>query len=139
MAAVDTTLTPLQQHTLQTVAHSFCEKLTAADAQKSYSQRTAPARIAVLRGARHEVTLAHGAALVAAFGQQLLTNEQLENSMWQNVGRLMFDECRILTAQLRIDQSFAELQASLPAPISAPKPTVAPRAAGSARPAAREK
>lgn len=127
MAAVDTTLTPLQPHTLQTVAHSFCEKLTAADARQAFSRGTAAERMAAFGAARHEVILAHGAALVEAFGQQLLTNEQLENNLWQNVDRLMFDECRALTAQLRIDRGLAQLRAASEAPAEPPRPAATPR------------
>ena len=124
MSAIDTTLTPLQQHALQAVAHSFCEKLTTVDARQPFSQRSTTERIAAFNKARHEVILAHGAALVEAFGQQLLNNVQLENSMWQNVDRLMFNKCRAFTAQLRIDRGFTQLQTDSVAPIVAPKPAV---------------
>ena len=126
MAAIDTTLTPEQQRTLQTVARSFCEKLTAADARQPFSQRSTAERMVAFNEARHEIILAHGAALVEAFGQHLLTNENLENNMWQNVDRLMFDECRALTAQLRIDRGFAQLQAASAASAA---PTAVPKAA----------
>jgi hypothetical protein len=124
MSAIDTTLTPLQQRALQAVAHSFCEKLTTTDVQKPFSQCSTTERIAAYNAARHELILAHGAALVQAFGQQLLSNGQLENNMWQNVDRLMFDECRALTAQLRTDRGFAQLQADSAGPTAAPKPAV---------------
>lgn len=139
MAAIDTTLTPTQQPVLQAVARSFCEKLAAADAQRPLSQRTASERIAALREVRHEVILAHGAALVEAFGERLLTNQQLENSMWQNVDRLMFDACPSLTAQLRIDRGLAQLQAAAEVPATNPRPPAAPRAAAPVRRPARKK
>lgn len=139
MSGIDTNLTTKQQHALQAVAHSFCEKLTAADARQAFSQCTAAERMAAFGAARHEVILAHGAALVEAFGQQLLANEQLENSLWQNVDRLMFDECRALTAQLRIDRGFAQLRAASEAPAGAPTPAATPRVAAPLRRKSREK
>ena len=126
MSAIDTTLTPLQQQALQAVAHSFCEKLTTIDSRKPFSQRSATERIAAYNQARHEVILAHGAALVQAFGQQLLSNVQLENNMWQNVDRLMFDECRGLTAQLRVDWGLSRLPADSVGSDVVPKPAMIP-------------
>lgn len=130
MAGFDTTLTAGQLQLLQAVAHDFCDQLTAADTQQAFSRRTAPERIAAFQEVRHKIILAHGQALLAAFGEQLLTNQQLESTMWQNVDRLMFDQCPALIGQLRVDQGLAQLQEA-----EAPEPKPLPQAP--ARPPAR--
>jgi len=120
MAGFDTNLTAGQQQVLQTVAQDLCGRLTAADAQLAFSHRTAPERIAAYHSARHEIIMTHGSALVAAFGEQLVNNKQLESTMWQNVDRLMFDICPALTGQLRADRGSAQLQEAATVPTPSP-------------------
>ena len=50
--------------------------------------------------------------MVAAFGQQLLTDTQAEDTMWKNVDRLMYEQCPAVTGTLRVDLGLQRLQAS---------------------------
>ena len=110
MTSMDTTLSGSQQKLLQTVAHDFCEQLVAAEAKSDFSRRTASERLATFREIRHGIIIKNGQALLDAFGSELLTNEQLEDKMWQNVNRLMFEECPTTTALLRVDRGLEQIQ-----------------------------
>ena len=63
--------------------------------------------------------------MVAAFGQQLLTDTQAENTMWKNVDRLMYEQCPAVTGTLRVDFGLQRLQAPAP-PAVQPAPTRGP-------------
>jgi|GEM_PF-6103767 len=122
MAGLDDKLSAAQQQAVEAMAQDMCGQLTAEDAQKAFSRRTAPERIAANQQVRHGTVLTHGRTLVAAFGEELLTNEPLESNMWENVDRMMFNICPVITAQLRVDQGFAKLKGqSGAAPASAAK------------------
>lgn len=95
---------------MQTVAHDFCGQLVAAEAESDFSRRTASERLATFREIRHGIIIKNGQALLDAFGSELLTNEQLEDKMWQNVNRLMFEECPTTTALLRVDRGMEQIQ-----------------------------
>ena len=130
MTGLDTNLSTVQQQLLETVAHDLCGRLALADTQLAFGRRTAPERIAAYQEARHQVILARGQALLAAFGEQLLADQQLESTMWQNVDQLMYDQCPALTSQLRVDQGMAQLRET-----RAPEP--APPLPASVKPAIR--
>jgi hypothetical protein len=117
MAQVDTTLSVEQQQVLRASARIMCEQLVAANARKDFNQRPAAERIMVHKQIVQRVLVLQAQALVAAFGQEMLTDAQLENKMRTNIDRLMFEECPALTGMLRVDQGMARLQAQKnPAP-----------------------
>ena len=119
MAGLDTKLSTEQEQVLRAAARDFCGQLALADREREFSARTAAGRMAVYQKARHEIITTHGAAMVAAFGQQLLTDAQAEDTMWKNVDRLMYEQCPAVTGTLRVDFGLQRLQAPAPPAVQA--------------------
>ena len=110
MGSVDTNLSASQEQVLQTISHGLCGQLSMADTELSLSKRSAPERIELYQQAVHAMILAHGREIGVAFGSEVFTNKQMESKLWQNLDRLMFEECPTFTAILRVDRGLARMQ-----------------------------
>jgi hypothetical protein len=113
MAGVDVSqLSSAQKQTLQRVAHAMCEQLTAENTARPFSQRTAEERLAAYyRAVASDPVVAGYQAVLTAFGSEIQSNSQLQDSLWQKIDLLMFDECPAYTAPLRVDRGLRQLRA----------------------------
>lgn len=130
MTSMDTTLTAGQGQAVNIAALDMCKHLAAADAAQPLSQRPAAERIALYHEAVRRMLYVQHSVLVAAFGKDVLTNAQLENKLWLNIDRLMFDRCSAIIGVIRVDLEMERIriQEAILAPSqAAPKPVAAPR------------
>ncbi|HEX8428142.1 hypothetical protein [Hymenobacter sp.] len=126
MGNVDTKLTVPQEQVLQTISHGLCGQLSTADAERALDKRSAPERIELYQQAVHDMMLTHGQEIGTAFGSDVFTNKQMESKLWQNLDRLMFEECPAFTAVLRVDRGLARMQDTTSTESSSTKTTVTP-------------
>ncbi|WP_216679514.1 hypothetical protein [Hymenobacter siberiensis] len=131
MTSMDTTLTTAQQQAVNISALDICKQLAVADVAQPLSQRPAAERIVLYHEAVQRMLHSQHSALTAAFGDAVLTNAQLENKLWLNIDRLMFDQCPAVTGIIRVDLGIERMRVQEAAtahsqtalqPVAAPSP-----------------